>query len=166
MTVVKWSRPVPALAVVALAAAASGTPSVAHAPGCWSGRSSPVGSVSHVYLIPHGCTWLGKPRIGHVSIGPQFRTRIHGTDDGAALVRDPMGEAYGVCGFGTFLVTWPRFVVTARRIAWGDGTGCHDLPEGRAVTWEGRFVWRPREGRRPARWEPVLTRSSPPLRRP
>jgi hypothetical protein len=125
-----------------------------------------VGGIFHVYLIPHGCTWLVKPRIGHVSIGPQFRTRIHGTDDGAALVRDPMGEAAGVCGFSTLFVTWPRFVVTAQRVAWGDGTGCHDLPDGRAVTWEGRYVWRAREGRRPARWEPVLTRSSPPLSRP
>jgi hypothetical protein len=153
------------LVVAGIASATSITPGVAHAPGCWSGNSSPVGSVSHVYLIPHGCTWLGKPRIGHVSIGPQFRTRIHGTDDGAALVRDPIGEALGVCGFSTFFVLWPRFVVTARRVAWGDGTGCHDLSEGRAVSWEGRFVWRSRDGPRPARWEPVLTRSSPPLRR-
>ncbi len=76
-----------------------------------------------------------------------------------------MGEAVWVFGFSTFKVSWPRFVVTARRVAWGDGIGCHDLLTGRAVMWEGRFVWRPREGRRPARWEPVLIRSSPPLLR-
>ncbi len=124
-----------------------------------------MGSIYHVYLILHGCMWLLKPRLGHQDIGPQFRTRIHGTDDGVALERNPMGEAVGVCGFSTFKVSWPRFVVTALSVAWGGGTGCHDIPVGEGVAWEGRFVWRPREGRRAARWEPVLTRSSPPLRR-
>lgn len=138
---------------------------MAHAPGCFAGSTFPLGSAYRVYRIPHGCTWLYRPRLGRFSIGPQINTRIHGTNDAAALARDPIGDAAAVCGLSSFVVTWPRFVVTARRVAWGDGTGCHDLPKGRAVTWAGRFVWRPREGRRPARWEAVLTRSSPPLRR-
>jgi hypothetical protein len=147
------------LTVAALAAAGLSAPGAAHAPGCWSGTSFAEASIFRVYLIPHGCTWLLKPRLGSQDIGPQVRTRFHGTDDGVALERDPMGEAIGVCGYSTFKVSWPGFVVTARRVAWGDGTGCHDLPTGQAVTWEGRFVWRPRDGRRPARWEPVLVAS-------
>ena len=156
------------LAVFA-AAALAGTALTASAdpqrPGCFAGSSFPRGSVRRVYPIPRGCTWLYRPDGGYFSIGPQIHTRIGGEDDGAALPRDPIGEAEAVCGMSTFVVSWPTFVVTARRVAWGDGTGCHALPAGRAVTWIGRFVWRPREGRRPARWDPVLVRSSTPLRR-
>jgi hypothetical protein len=90
---------------------------------------------------------------------------LHGVDDGAALTRDPIGEAEAVCGFSGFFVTWPHFVVTANRVAWGDGTGCHRLDGDRAVTWSGHFVFRAHDGRRPARWEPVVDASSPPLRR-
>ena len=118
-----------AVALSAITAAALAAAAPARGAGCYSGRTFAAGDPHHVYAIPGGCTWLLKPDLGFFSIGPEFRTRIRGTDDGAALARDPLGEAAAACGFSTFVVRWPAFVVTARRVAWGDGTGCHDAPE-------------------------------------
>ena len=133
--------------------------------GCFSGASYALGDTHHVYTIPQGCTWIYRPDGNFFSIGPEIHTRLNGISDGAALPRDPLGDAAAACGFSTFVVTWPRFVVTARRVFWGNGaTRCVTLPDNRSVRWEGRFVWRPRNGLRPSRWEPVLLRSSPPLR--
>jgi hypothetical protein len=98
-----------------------------HRPGCYFGRSHPVWDVHRVYPIPHGCVWLVAPETGFFSIGPEFRLRVHGRDDAPALPRAPIGEAAAVCGFSGYFVSWPYFVVTANRVAWGDGTGCHDL---------------------------------------
>jgi hypothetical protein len=161
----RWTALAIGLVALSAIAAALQTAAPARGAGCYSGKTFPIGDPHHVYAIPGGCTWLLKPDTGYFSIGPQFRTRIDGTDDGAALARSPLGEAAAACGMSTFVVRWPTFVVTARRVAWGDGTGCHVLPGREAVTWWGRFVWHPREDRRPARWEAVLERSSPPLAR-
>ena len=153
------------LAVLALAGVSGAAPADAHRPDCYLGRTFGVWDVHRVYGTPHGCVWLYRPDSGHHSIGPQLRTRLHGQDDSEALPRDPIGDAAAVCGFSGFFVSWPYFVVTARRVAWGDGTGCHRLGSTAAVIWSGHFVLRPREGRRPARWLPVLDASSPPLSR-
>jgi len=133
------------LAVLALAALSVSASADAHRPGCYLGRTFPVWDIHRVYAAPHGCVWLYRPTGGHVSIGPQFRFRVHGNEDGEALPRDPIGEAYGACGFSGFFVSWPYFVVTARRVAWGDGTGCHTLGATSALIWAGHFVYRPRE---------------------
>ena len=154
------------LALLALAALSASASADAHRPGCYFGRTFPVWDIHRVYPAPHGCVWLYRPTGGYVSIGPQFRFRVHGNEDTPALPRDPIGEAYAACGSSGFFVSWPYFVVTARRVAWGDGTGCHTLAETSALIWSGHFVYRPREGGRPAHWEPVLEASSPPLRRP
>jgi hypothetical protein len=153
------------LALLAAAGASGAVPADAHRTGCYLGHTFAVWDVHRVYGTPHGCVWLYRPDGGHHSIGPQFRTRLHGQNDSTALPRDPIGAAAAVCGFSGFLVSWPYFVVTARRVAWGDGQGCHDLGGTAAVTWSGHFVMHPREGRRPARWVPVVDSSSPPLRR-
>jgi len=154
------------LAGAALVAVAAIPGAHAASPGCFAGNTYPPGDAHRVYAIPHGCTWIYRPDGHFFSIGPQVNTRINGTTDGAALPRDPIGDAAAVCGFSTFVLSWPRFVVSARRVFWGHGaTVCETLPANRSVRWEGRFVWRPRNGLRAARWEPVLLRSSPPLRR-
>jgi hypothetical protein len=139
----------------------------AHAagPGCFVGNTYPRGDAHRVYAVPHGCTWIYRPDGHSFSIGPEIHTRINGTTDGEALPRNPIGDAAAVCGFSSFVVSWPRFVVSARRVFWGQGAAvCETLPANRSVRWEGRFVWRPRQGLRPARWQPMLLRSSPPLR--
>jgi hypothetical protein len=134
--------------------------------GCFAGHTYPFGDPHRVYAVPLGCVWLLRPDGSYYSIGPEIHARTNGTTDGVALPRDPIGEAVAVCGFSTFTVAWPRFVVTARRVFWGDGAAaCVTLPVGDAVRWDGRFVWRPRSGPRAARWEAVLVRSSPPLQR-
>ena len=132
--------------------------------GCSTGHSAEP-DAHRVYAIPGGCVRLYRRDGGYYSIGPQLRTRVNGHDDGEALPRDPIGEAEAACGFSRFLVWFPYFVVTATRVAWGDGTGCHDLAGTAEVIWSGHFVMRGREGRRPARWQPVVDFSSPPLRR-
>jgi hypothetical protein len=156
-------------AVVALAAAATalaGRASGPGEPGCYVGHAYPAGDVHHVYAIPRGCTWILRPDGHYWSIGPQIHTRIDGVSDGAALPRYPLGDAAAACGFSSFVVSWPRFVVRSRRVFWGNGAaGCATLPHGQTVRWSGRYVWRTRTGLRPARWEPVLLDSSTPLRR-
>ena len=132
---------------------------------CYIGHSHGGWDVHRVYPIPHGCIWLVHPNTGYFSIGPEFRIRFHGLDDAPALPRDPMGDAAAVCGFSRFFVSWPYFLVTAHRVAWGDGTGCHDLEDSAQVIWAGHFEWRPRAPSRDAHWEPILDISSPPLRR-
>jgi hypothetical protein len=118
-----------------------------------------------VYPIPHGCVWLYRPDGGYASIGPQLRLRLNGHDDTPALPRDPIGDAEAVCGFSRFFVSWPYFFVSAHRVAWGDGTGCHDLDGTSEVIWAGHFERRRRAGFRATHWEPVVDVSSPPLRR-
>ena len=105
-------------------------------PGCFSGTTYAHGDAHHVYPIPFGCTWIYRPDGHFFSIGPEIHTRLHGISDGAALPRDPLGDAAAACGFSTFVVTWPRFVVTARRVFWGGGaTHCETLPAGKSVRW-------------------------------
>jgi hypothetical protein len=152
-------------AAAALVAVAAIPGAQAAGRGCSSGNTYARGDAHRVYAIPHGCTWLYRPDGHFFSIGPEVHTRINGATDGEALPRDPIGDAAAVCGFTTFVVSWPRFVVSARRVFWGQGaTACETLSANRSVRWEGRFVWRPRNALRPARWEPVLLLSSPPLR--
>src|SRR6476646_6994182 len=90
-------------------------------PGCYVGHSFPAGDVHRVYAIPRGCTWILHPDGHYWSIGPEIHTRINGGSDGAALPRDPLGDAAAVCGFTSFVISWPRFVVTSRRVFWGHG---------------------------------------------
>jgi hypothetical protein len=157
------------MAVIALATGATAMAGRTADPGrlgCYVGHTYPGGDVHRVYAIPHGCTWILRPDGHYWSIGPEIRTRINGVSDGAALPREPLGDAAATCGFSTFVVSWPRFFVTSRRVFWGHGAAvCETLPNGQAVRWEGRYVWRPRSGLRQARWEPVLVRSSTPLTR-
>jgi hypothetical protein len=90
---------------------------------------------------------------------------VGGHDDTPSLPRNPIGEAAAVCGFARFFISWPDFLVTARRVAWGDGAGCRSLVGSSEVIWIGHFEWRPKKAFRAAHWEPVLDASSPPLRR-
>jgi hypothetical protein len=157
---------VAAVALVGGGNAVAGRASDPVKPGCYVGHTYPAGDAHRVYAIPRGCTWILRPDGHYWSIGPEIHTRINGVSDGAALPRDPLGDAAAACGYSSFVVSWPRFFVTSRRVFWGNGaTGCEMLPNGQAVRWEGRYVWRPRSGLRQARWEPVLVRSSAPLMR-
>jgi hypothetical protein len=154
--------PVALFAVLALSAsghaAAGQSCSIGHANNPWDPH--------RVHAIPGGgCVWLYRPDTGFYSIGPAFGFRLKGHQDSGALLRAPIGDAEAVCGFNGFFVAWPTFVVTATRVAWGDGTGCHALPAGQAIIWAGHFVLRPRAGARPGHWEPVADATSPPLRR-
>jgi hypothetical protein len=155
-----------ALALLAGIALSASGPADAHQAGCYFGRTHAAWDVHRVYGSPHGCVWIHRPAGAAASIGPQIRTRLHGTEDSEPLARDPIGDATAVCGFNGFFVSWPYFVVTAKRVAWGAGRGCQTLGGTAAVVWSGHFVFRQREGRRPARWVPVVDATSPPLRRP
>lgn len=117
------------VALVAGAAAVAGRAADPGRPGCSVGHTYPAGDAHRVYAIPHGCTWILRPDGHYWSIGPEIHTRINGVSDGAALPRDPLGDAAAVCGFSGFVVSWPRFVVTSRRVFWGNGAiGCETLP--------------------------------------
>lgn len=154
------------LAVFAPAGSSLATPTAAAAPGCSIGHPSDPLSTHRVHVIPGGgCVWLQHPDTGFYSIGPAFQFRMKGHQDSSALPRDPIGDAQAVCRFSRFFLSWPTFVVTAKRVDWEDGTGCHDLAGGAAVIWWGHFVLRPRQGLRPAHWEAVVDATSPPLRR-
>jgi hypothetical protein len=134
--------------------------------GCSIGHSNDAWNPHRVHTIPGGgCVWLHHPDTGFYSIGPGFSFRVKGHEDSGVLLRGPIGDAEAVCGFSGLFVAWPTFIVTATRVAWGDGTGCHTLPAGQAIIWAGHFVLHPRAGLRAAHWEPALDATSPPLRR-
>ena len=153
------------LAALALvASAALPAEAEAHAPACPTGqRKYSPWNPQRVYAIPHGCAWLVGPRRTVSGVGPTVAFRIHRTTRRSVLGDAPVGDAFGFCGVDGFLVSWPHFVVTSRRVWLGQGAGCLQLRRrgiaSESLLWAGHFRLT-RGG-----WDLAVDFMSPPYRR-